>query len=203
MSTKIPAYLRPVISQGWAENHQHQTVLQQHCEYFDQDHDGVIWPFDTYRSCRGWGWNPLLSAIVMIIIHQGLSYPTCPSWIPDPSFRIWINNIHKDNHGSASGSYDQEGRFRPQQFEDIFSKYDQGHKGGLTIGDLLRFHKGQRFAMDFWGQTATFLEWTAVYLLLWPDDGVMRKEDVRRIFDGSIFQHKADEYKRKQEAKTQ
>lgn len=34
----------------------------------------------------------------------------------------------------------------------------------------------------------------ATYLLLWPDDGVMRKEDIRRIYDGSIFQHKADLY---------
>lgn len=41
----------------------------------------------------------------------------------------------------------------------------------------------------------------AVYLLLWPDDGVMRKEDIRRIFDGSIFQHKANEYAEKQRRK--
>lgn len=196
-----PSRESPNGTEGWAENHQHQTVLQQHCDYFDPDRDGVIWPLDTYRSCRKWGWNMLLSAFVMLVIHSGLSYPTCPSWIPDPSFRIWINNIHKDNHGSASGSYDNEGRFRPQQFEDIFAKYDQGNKGGLSIGDLLRFHKGQRFAMDFWGMSATALEWTAVYLLLWPDDGVMQKEEVRRIFDGSIFQYKADEYERKQQAK--
>lgn len=38
----------------------------------------------------------------------------------------------------------------------------------------------------------------ATYLLIWPEDGVMRKEDVRRIFDGSIFQQKADEYAEKQ-----
>lgn len=39
---------------------------------------------------------------------------------------------------------------------------------------------------------------TAVYLLLWPADGIIRKDDVRRIFDGSIFQVKADEYAKKQ-----
>lgn len=27
--------------------------------------------------------------------------------------------------------------------------------------------------------------WT--YLMLWPEDGKMRKEDVRRVYDGSIF----------------
>jgi len=29
----------------------------------------------------------------------------------------------------------------------------------------------------------------------------LRKEDVRRVFDGSIFQYKADEYQRKQKTK--
>lgn len=36
-----------------------------------------------------------------------------------------------------------------------------------------------------------------MYLLLWPDDGVLRKEDVRGVFDGSIFYVKAEEHKRK------
>lgn len=27
----------------------------------------------------------------------------------------------------------------------------------------------------------------ATYLLLWPEDGRMQKDDIRRIFDGSIF----------------
>lgn len=35
----------------------------------------------------------------------------------------------------------------------------------------------------------------ATYLLLWPEDGVMRKDDVRRVFDGSIFVEKAEQYR--------
>lgn len=58
-------------------------------------------------------------------------------------------------------------------------------------------HKGQRMAMDFFGWSASFFEWLATYLLLWPEDGIMRKDDVRRIYDGSIFQFKADEYAEK------
>jgi hypothetical protein len=27
----------------------------------------------------------------------------------------------------------------------------------------------------------------ATYILLWPEDGHMRKEDIRGIYDGSIF----------------
>lgn len=34
-----------------------------------------------------------------------------------------------------------------------------------------------------------------MYLLLWPEDGIIRKEDVRGVFDGSIFFKKAEETK--------
>jgi peroxygenase len=27
----------------------------------------------------------------------------------------------------------------------------------------------------------------ATYILLWPEDGIMRKEDIRKVYDGSIF----------------
>ena len=111
-------------------------------------------------------------------------------------------------------TYDNEGRFRPQNFEDIFAKYDDGNKGGLDIWDFFRFWKGQRLVFDFFGWSASFLEckcspklWVripidlslglATYLLLWPEDGIMRKEDIRGVYDGSIFYKKAEEYERK------
>jgi peroxygenase len=115
---------------NWAENHKHQTVclfpllfadhsslltirqvVQQHVVYWDKDQDGVIWPLDTYRGCRAWGWNPILCLIATFLINVNLSYPTSPSWIPDPFFRIHISNLHKDKHGSDSMTYDNEGRF--------------------------------------------------------------------------------------------
>ncbi len=37
----------------------------------------------------------------------------------------------------------------------------------------------------------------ATYLLLWPEDGIMHKEDIRGVYDGSIFYKKAEEYERK------
>ncbi|KAG9985260.1 Caleosin-domain-containing protein, partial [Aureobasidium melanogenum] len=155
----------------WAQNHQHQTVVQQHVVYWDKDQDGVIWPLDTYRGCRAWGWNPILCLLATFLINVNLSYPTSPSWIPDPFFRIHISNLHKDKHGSDTMTYDNEGRFRPQNFEDLFAKYDRGNKGGLDAWDLVRMHKGQRMAMDFFGWSASFFEWLATYLLLWPEDG--------------------------------
>jgi peroxygenase len=200
---------------NWAERHKSETMVQQHCAYFDQDGDGVISPRDTYTGCRNMGWGIFLSAFAAYIINVNLSYPTQPSWVPDPLFRIYTKNIHKNKHGSDSMSYDCEGRFMPQKFEDIFAKYDKDNKGGLDRSDLARFHKGQRMTMDFFGWSATFLECKStitsfdtskvlttcqglgVYLLLWPEDGVLRKDDVRRVFDGSIFEQKAQEHSKK------
>jgi len=123
----------------WAATHQHQTVVQQHVDYWDTDRDGIIWPRDTYEGCRKWGWSPPLALLVTLIINLNLSYPTLPGFLPDPFFR-------------------NEGRFKPQNFEDIFAKYDKGNKGGLDIWDLLRFWKGQRMVFDFFGWSASFLE---------------------------------------------
>lgn len=81
-----------------------------------------------------------------------------PSWTPDPFFRIYVTNIHKAKHASDSTTYDAEGRFKGQSFEDFFAKYDRGNKGGLSAGDLARAHKGQRAAFDFFGWLATALE---------------------------------------------
>lgn len=83
--------------------------------------------------------------------------------------------LHKANHGSDSLTYDQEGRFRPQQFEEIFTKYDRDAKGGLNKWEILDFWKGQRLVWDFFGWGATgfeckfFLKFgcCGAYLLFW------------------------------------
>jgi peroxygenase len=40
----------------------------------------------------------------------------------------------------------------------------------------------------------------ATYLMLWPEDGKMRKEDIRRVYDGSIFHQWARDVERKRKA---
>lgn len=197
-ANRAPTAEKPDGSEKWTRQHGDKTVIEQHALYWDGDGDGVIWPIDTYVGCRKFGWNPVLSLIAMLFINIGLSYPTAPGILPDPFFRIWIKRLHKAKHGSDSQTYDNEGRFRPQQYEDFFAKYDASNKGGLDVSDLLRAHKGQRVVFDFFGWTASFLEWTATYLLIWPEDGILRKEDVRAVFDGSIFQKKADQHAKKQ-----
>ncbi|KAF9360835.1 hypothetical protein BGX34_007471 [Mortierella sp. NVP85] len=172
---------------NWAERHSHQTVLQQHCDFFDSDHDGIIWPIDTYFGFHALGFNFLLCLLAVFLIHANLAYPTSPSWIPDPFFRIWVARIHKDKHGSSSGTYDTEGRFVPQHFEDLFAKYAPEGQDGLSLDDVWKVLKGQRLVADPIGWFGAFFEWIAMYLMLWPEDGIMRKDDIRRVFDGSIF----------------
>lgn len=116
---------------------------------------------------------------------------------------IFLKNVHRDKHGSDTGTYDHEGRFVPQRFEDIFAKYAEG-RDYLTIWDVSNVLKGQRCIADPIGWGGAFFECKssqllcrrmfllmitgiATYIMLWPEDGRMMKEDIRGIYDGSIF----------------
>lgn len=92
------------------------------------------------------------------MIHVSLSYATAPTFVPDPFFRIYTARIHKAKHGSDSMSYDNEGRFRAQQFEDFFAKYDRQGKGGLSVRELWGAWWGQALLGDVFGCSAAFLE---------------------------------------------
>jgi hypothetical protein len=69
-------------------------------DFFDRDQDGQIWPLDTYRGFRSLGFNPLISAAAVPLIHGTFSYWSGDSWLPDPFFRIFLKNAHKTKHGS-------------------------------------------------------------------------------------------------------
>ena len=71
--------------------------------------------------------------------------------------RIYVKNIHRAKHGCDSGTYDSEGRFRPQLFADFFSKYgkeDGSGELGLTLDEALAGIWGQRCFMDVFGLIA-------------------------------------------------
>lgn len=129
---------------GWAKEHSDKSVLEQHVLFFDPDSDGIIWPLDTLKAHLKLGFNPVFAVLALLIIHGGLAYWTQTSWIPDPFFRIHVDNIHRAKHGSDSGVYDPEGRFNVAAFESLFSKFDVDQKGGLTWregGQLIMQHR--------------------------------------------------------------
>jgi peroxygenase len=165
-------------------------VLEQHCSFFDPDGDGVIWPTDTYRTCRSFDWKIPTSLFFTGFLHIVQSYNTNPGWVPDPFFRLWVKNAYMNKHGSGTGTFDSEGRFRPQPFEDFFTKFDKDGKGGLTKWELWHGLRRSRLAFDFFGQVSAMFEWGFAWVLIWPEDGILRKEDVRKLCDGSLYREK-------------
>jgi hypothetical protein len=164
------------------------TVLQQHILFWDRDGDGAIYPWDTYIGFRELGFNLVFSLLATFIINVNFSYPTrlAHSILPDPFFRVYVDGIYKAKHGSDSGTYDPEGRFVPQFFENMFAKWDKGAKGALSTGELFDLMKGNRCAADPFGWGAALFEWGTTWLLL-QKDGLVDKEDLRQLYDGSLF----------------
>lgn len=142
---------------GYASRNAHQTVLQQHCAFFDPSGSGVLWPHNTFVGFYRLGFGILLSFLSVIIIHSNFSYPTLDSWIPDPFFRIYLKNIHRDKHGSDTGTYDHEGRYVPQHFEDIFEKFAEGREW-VTVWDVAGMLRAQRCVSDPVGWGGAFFE---------------------------------------------
>ncbi|KAL3439885.1 Caleosin related protein-domain-containing protein [Aspergillus insuetus] len=100
--------------------------------------------------------------------------------------RVYVDSIYKAKHGSDSGTFDAEGRFVPQAFEDMFSKYDRDHDGALTFRELFDMMHGNRCAADPFGWRAAFFEWVTTWLLI-QKDGKIYKDDLQGVYDGSLF----------------
>lgn len=178
--------------QGTPGSSTRHTVLQQHVLFWDRDNDGIIWPWDTWTGFRRLGFNVFLSAIGVGGIHT-LALFSSPTWLVNPLAPYHISNIHRTKHGSDSEVYDTEGRFVPEKFEEIFTKYDMGNKGGLDENDIALMCKGNRNVADVFGGLASRGEWYFTWLLLKDENGVVSKEKIRGMYDGSIWETVAAE----------
>ncbi|XVE91963.1 hypothetical protein REPUB_Repub01dG0056500 [Reevesia pubescens] len=124
-----------------------QNVLQKHVAFFDRNHDGLVYPWETFEGFRAIGAGYLLSMTGALFINAALSGKTRPGKYPSLFFPIEVKNIHMAKHGSDSGVYDHEGR------------------------------------------VASWTEWMTLYNLCKDQRGLLRKETIRGVYDGSLFEH--------------
>ncbi|KAK3150907.1 hypothetical protein QOZ80_3AG0239260 [Eleusine coracana subsp. coracana] len=163
------------------------SVLQQHAAFFDRNGDGVIYPWETFKGLRAIGCSFPKSLFFAFFINLALSYPTQSGWLPSPLLSIHIKNIHKGKHGSDSETYDTEGRFDPSKFDAVFSKYGRTVQNALTKDELNFMLKSNRNMYDFIGWIAASAEWKLLYDVAKDKDGLLQRETVRGVFDGSLF----------------
>ncbi|XP_066388475.1 peroxygenase-like [Miscanthus floridulus] len=171
------------------------SVLQQHVAFFDRNGDGIVYPWETFKGMRAIGCGFFTSLVLGFFINLVMSYPTQPGWLPSLLLSVHIKNIHKAKHGSDSETYDTEGRFDPSKFDAIFSKYGRTHPDALTKDEMNLMLKANRNIYDFLGWIAAIGEWHLLYSVAKDKDGLLQRETVRGVFDGSLFERLQDSKK--------
>ncbi|PON33845.1 Caleosin-related [Parasponia andersonii] len=143
---------------------------------------------------RAIGCGIALSAVAAIFIDIGLSISTRPGKFPNLLFPIEIKNMHLGKHGSDSGSSDTEGRFVPEKFEEMFRKHAHSYPDALTSDELNELLKANRVPKDFAGWIGALSEWKILYLIAKDENGLLHKDKVRAVYDGTSFEHMEKEH---------
>ena len=55
-----------------------------------------------------------------VVLHFFYGLATSPTWIPSLFLPIYLDRIHRAKRDSDSGTFDSEGRFQQNKFDDIF-----------------------------------------------------------------------------------
>nr|GMD23429.1 probable peroxygenase 5 isoform X1 [Ipomoea batatas] len=112
---------------------------------------------------------------------------------------IEVKNIKLAKHTSDSGVYDSEGRFVEPKFEEIFKKHAKSNANGLTSEELDEMLKANREPKDYKGWVGALSEWKILYLLGKDKNGILSKETIRGVYDGSLFEIMAKEHASKKQ----
>ncbi|KAL3644724.1 putative peroxygenase 4 [Castilleja foliolosa] len=176
------------ITQKGMEINDESNVLKKHVMFFDRNNDGLIYPSETFQGFRAIGAGLLLSSVGAVFINVGFSRKTRPGKSFSIHFPIEVENIKLAKHGSDTGVYDKEGRFVPSKFEEIFIKHARTHQDALTSDELNNLLKSNRERNDFAGWLAAFAEWKLLYYLCKDKKGLLHKDVIRAVYDGSLFE---------------
>ncbi|CAM8948115.1 unnamed protein product [Rhodiola kirilowii] len=175
------------IHEASATDEDENTALKKHVAFFDRNHDGVIYPRETYQGFRAIGCGVALSAISAVLINSALSKKTRPGKGFSMSLPIEIDNIKFAKHGSDSGVYNTEGRFVPSKFDLIFARHANTNPNALTASELQELLKANREPKDYRGWVAAWTEWKILYSLCKDTEGMLHKDTIRAVYDGSLF----------------
>jgi hypothetical protein len=134
-----------------------RSALRRHCDFWDADQDGVIYPWDIFAGFRKLGFNIALCLWAAVTMAICSSYSTQTSFLPHPFFAIYLDNINRNRHGSTTGAYDLDAELDTRRFDAIFEKYGGG-RDYLTGRNLYDIWAGQCCANDFFGWFAGGLE---------------------------------------------
>ncbi|CAH2033703.1 unnamed protein product, partial [Thlaspi arvense] len=166
------------------------NALEKHVAFFDRNGDGVIYPWETYQGFRALGAGRLQSAFAGLFINMGLSQKTRPGKGFSLLFPVEVKNSRFGIHGSDTDAYDKDGRFVESKFEEIFKKHAHTHQNALTYKEIHQLLKTNRDPKDYGGwfhRISAFIEWTVLHELYQDKNGLLTKETVRGVYDGSIF----------------
>ena len=134
-----------------------RSALRRHCDFWDTDQDGIIYPWHIFTGFHRLGFHAILCLWAAVTMPICSSYRTQTSWLPHPLFAINLTNINCNRHGSTTGAYDMDAELDMKRFNAIFNKYAEG-KDYLTWRTIYNVWRGQCCANDFFGWFAGALE---------------------------------------------
>ncbi|KAJ1698859.1 hypothetical protein LUZ63_007371 [Rhynchospora breviuscula] len=174
---------------GIYANYDNLTPLQKHIAFFDRNKDGRVYPAEAIEGMMAIGFNMDLATYAAGLIVGGLSGATAPpGTIPGLLDPVYVENIKKGIHRSHSGSYDKEGRFVPEKFEEAFAKYGKTKPNALTLLEIDQLIKGNREPNDPMGPLSETVEWKLLYIAARDKkDGFLYKDTARGAFNGSLW----------------
>ncbi|KAK4371185.1 hypothetical protein RND71_010660 [Anisodus tanguticus] len=88
-------------------------------------------------------------------------------------------------------------RFVHEKFEEIFKKHARSNGNALTGQELDELLKANREPNDRKGRIAALLEWKILYFLCKDKHGLLGKETIRAVYDGSLFDQMTKEHQSK------
>ena len=165
-----------------------QTALQKHVAFFDMNGDGSISVSETIEGLIQLG-RPAVRSYVLAPMLNLLMGTMTRGY---PSFSIDISNIKAGKHEGSSDIFDQEGKFDPVKFDELFEKFDTNQDGYLDGVEIENFiGRNIKSALGRFGVKVELPVLLDVAGEEREVDGEMRKvltkERLIEFYDGSLF----------------